>query len=571
SGTSYSAATNPLAATITGFRPGDAIAFLDPVTTAIYAAGSSGAPGQLTLAYGGSTVEVLGLAGSFAGDTFTLSQTSSGGSVVSLAGPTIATSTQAGTTDSYSWTGVNGAAWGSAANWHDATAGTSSTTYAPGRLTAVTLGTVMGPTPTVISGGGIAGSVNIGGWFSLAGFYAVGGTLTIGLPGFGAAPVTTANPTPGALTLLGAGTISTAGMMVLDGTLSIDPGATITVSGAASVGIAPGTDVPNNGSYVSTGGAAGTLELASGGTLSAAGGLAVNDGSLANAGGVVTVGSSLTIGTVANGSPGASFSTAPASGVVAISAGGSLAVTGGLIDLNGIAVADGIGSTLSVSGAITVQGSGTYSDASPFGASTYTAGLAAVNGGHVQAGGLILNTAATGVSVLLDSISAVEIGFIGGAATGAITIDPGRALTMNGSAGLSLPVIDNGTLVIASGRPVEAGSISGSGIVQIDPAATWSPQGGIAATNTILFAGAGGTLSIGALSGSPTTPVPGGATLLDFQTGDSLVVPTAVTAATYTPAAAGSTTPGTLTLKNGSTTVATFSLAGVYTNRTFLV
>ncbi|HQT76211.1 MAG TPA: hypothetical protein PLD10_04095 [Rhodopila sp.] len=570
SGTSYSAGTNPLAATITGFRPGDAIDFLDPVTTATYAAGSGGLPGHLTLAYGGSTVEVLTLAGTFAGDTFALSPTSSGGAVLSLTGPTVTVSAQATNADAYTWIGVSGAAWGAAANWRDTTTASTPAAFAPGRLSAVTLSASSGAASTVVSGGGTAASIAVGGWFSLAGFYAVGGALTVGTLALGPGPViTTASPAAGALTLLSGGTISTAAMTVLDGTLTIDTGATVAASAPVTVGVAAGRDIPNNGTYVSTGGASGTLGLAVGATLSAAGGLAVNNGTLADAGGLVRVGPTLTIGTVASGGSTASYNTAPAAGAVVVSGGGSLSVAGGITDLNGIAVADGIGSTLSVSGTMTAQGAGSYSDASPFAVSNYAASIAALNGGYVQAGGLILNAPSPGPSVLVDSISAVEIGSAGGAATGAITVDSGHAITTAGAVSLSGNLIDNGMLVVAGGTLVQNGSVAGTGVVRIAANATWLLHGSIAASDTIMFVNAGATLAIGGMPGSPSTPVPVAATLLDFQTGDSLILPQAVTAATYAVSTVAGM--GTLTLRNGTSVVATLALGGNYTNRTFTV
>ena len=122
--------------------------------------------------------------------------------------------------------------------------------------------------------------------------------------------------------------------------------------------------------------------------------------------------------------------------------------------------------------------------------------ISASNGAKVQFASLQEDVHGNGVTLNVDAKSSVEIGTAGGAAAGTITIDAGKTVTEAGTFEAQT-IIDNGTLVVAPGASLTLnGALAGSGTASIDAGSTLTVSGGASATDTIAFAGAGGTLDL---------------------------------------------------------------------------
>ena len=183
--------------------------------------------------------------------------------------------------------------------------------------------------------------------------------------------------------------------------------------------------------------------------------------------------------------------------------------------------------------------------------------LAASNGATAQLAGLVL---AGGGTLTTDATAVIEIGTLGGAAAGAVTIDPGVAVAGSGSVNVGGDVIDNGTLT-AQGGTLVVGAVSGVGALTIGAEATlWLTAGEVC---PIDFAGGGGTLL---LEGSEETPagVIGG-----FVQGDEIVTGSSqVSSVVFAP---GAGEVGTLTLYDGGVVAGTLLLAGNFSGEVFTV
>jgi hypothetical protein len=250
---------------------------------------------------------------------------------------------------------------------------------------------------------------------------------------------------------------------------------------------------------------------------------------------------------------------------------GSLAVGGTLAGNFATALVDlGPSTGLTVSAAAAIQGGTLVLDnaASLFSAAgTLTLGsadmtlpasvLAASNGGIVQLGGLLL---AGGGTLTTDITASVEVGTLGGAAAGAVTIDPGIVVAGSGSLNALGSVIDNGTLT-AQGGTLLVGAVSGTGVLTIGTEAVlWLGAGD---TVPIQFIGGGGTLL---LPGSSETPA---GVIAGFAQGDLIVTGSSqVGSVSCAPCAGG---VGTLTLYNGSQVAGTLLLAGDFSGDVFTV
>ncbi len=246
--------------------------------------------------------------------------------------------------------------------------------------------------------------------------------------------------------------------------------------------------------------------------------------------------------------------------VGAAATGGSLAVGGGA-RLTGSTLTVSNGKLDAVGGAVALSGLLTLA-AGPGGTAN---ALDAGNGSVVQAAGLAMS----GGTISIDGASSVEVGLAGGAAAGTLTVDAGASLTGTGSAGA---VTDNG-LIAAQGRGLTVGGadaglqlgyVDGSGKLQVGAGATLDLLAGSAATTSISFAGATGTLRLH--NGSLGTGMIGG-----FVQGDDIAVSGGGVVATGAAYQAGSNGAGTLSLLNGSAVVGTLTLAGSYTGQSFNV
>ncbi len=210
----------------------------------------------------------------------------------------------------------------------------------------------------------------------------------------------------------------------------------------------------------------------------------------------------------------------------------------------------GNGTDAAVSGTLTVGGVG-------------TALLTVTGTASVQAGALVLEA---GGSVSTDATGSVEVGTLGGAAAGAVTIDPGCSVSGAGTLNAAGSVVDNGTLV-AQGGTLTVGAFSGAGTLDIGTEATLvlataDPSAGAC---QIMFQGGGATLELaGALTGGGADPLP--CIIAGFVPGDAIL--SANSPITGVSLAQG-TTLGTLTLTYGGVTVATLLLAGNFAGELF--
>ena len=205
--------------------------------------------------------------------------------------------------------------------------------------------------------------------------------------------------------------------------------------------------------------------------------------------------------------------------------------------------------------------------------STISASGAILNGGFLlatsnsraQFGSLTENGASYlyPSTIAVDDSASIEVGSVGGAALGALTIDAGQTSAVSGT--IDGNVVLNGTLAVEAGTTLAIDvsdpfgtpqSISGSGKLAISENSQL--RLGVADSAAIQFAGPAGTLILSAV---PT------ATISGFTSGDIIQLsPGLATGVTYS-----QTSPSTakLTLTKGITQVGTLSLAGNYAGSLF--
>ena len=229
--------------------------------------------------------------------------------------------------------------------------------------------------------------------------------------------------------------------------------------------------------------------------------------------------------------------------------GGGAVTIGGNLAFNAYSSVNEVsdGGVLSVGGSVTSS----FPDVSISGTTGARIQLASVSGA---------------INLSVDSASSLEIGTAGGAALGAITVDPGASVTIGGPSEepscLTAPsIVDDGAIAVTAGESLTLdGGLAGSGQVDIGAGANLSVEGVDAASqNTIDFTGAGGVLTIpgSALNASGAfLPMIAG-----FNASDAIDFAGTATSASY----AG----GALTLYDGTATVATLELSGDYAGETF--
>ncbi len=130
----------------------------------------------------------------------------------------------------------------------------------------------------------------------------------------------------------------------------------------------------------------------------------------------------------------------------------SAAVGAGAISASGSAVLLAVGGTLSMGGGDT-------------GVGLPVTALSASSGARIQAAGLVIG-GGSGDSVTTDPSASVEFGTLGHATPGAVTVDPGAAITGNGSINPFGAVVDNGSITAVGGVLV-LGSVTGTGALAI--------------------------------------------------------------------------------------------------------
>jgi len=214
-------------------------------------------------------------------------------------------------------------------------------------------------------------------------------------------------------------------------------------------------------------------------------------------------------------------------------------------------IASGSGAEISLSGTLEIGGGS--------GGGSLAAVLVAQNRSTTQLGGLLLATGAAD-SVTVDAGSSIEVGTLGGAAAGALTIDPGSTASGQGNLDSAGTIIDNG-LVEALGGTLEVGAISGAGTLAIGTEAALALA--TATAMPIMFAGGGASLILPGTAQSVTSVITG------FAPGDSILTgQSSVSAVSYQPGNGGL---GTLTLSQGTQTLGTLMLAGSYAGDSFAV
>jgi hypothetical protein len=350
---------------ISGFTPGDSIVTSNtPVDSVSYQPGAANL-GTLTLSEAGQMVDLLSLAGNFAGDSFSVRPDGAGAAVIvtvtgggggAAGGPPAGTVTP----DQYVWTGIDGVLWADARNWIDTTQSAKvAAATAPGQNDLVTIAVPSGGAEEV-TGPANAAMLTATGSLALVGSYGIG-TLAVG----------TAQQS--GVLAMGAGTsIAAAAASVIGGiagqggTLAI--GGTLTLGQAGLAGLVSATGataisadiivLQGSGSAVLTdttatvevGGQAaatpGSVTIDSAGTLTGAGvinptGQIADNGLVTASGGTLTLGSVSGSGTLLVGVAAAMvIEGAVAAGItVDFAAGGTLTLAGNAAGFAG-AIAD---------------------------------------------------------------------------------------------------------------------------------------------------------------------------------------------------------------------------------------
>ncbi len=236
-------------------------------------------------------------------------------------------------------------------------------------------------------------------------------------------------------------------------------------------------------------------------------------------------------------------------------AGGLLEVTSGSVDGGTLGIGSGSviasgGGVLSVSGQISLGGSLTGAAA---------CNLDATSGGEIMAGTLVLG--ASTAALYVDPDSSLEVGTLGGAAPGTLTIDAGATLSGLGDANAYGAVANNGT-ILASGGALMLGALTGTGTLGIGAGAVLDLNGATGAGQSVQFAGSQATLAIVTEFDAPQ------GTISLFAPGDAIdMLGSPISAATYQ---WESPNLGLLTLWYGNQVADTLTLAGNYSGDVFL-
>ncbi len=238
-------------------------------------------------------------------------------------------------------------------------------------------------------------------------------------------------------------------------------------------------------------------------------------------------------------------------GALVLEPGADVAVAGQADIAEGTMAVNGTGTSLTVSGTLSIGGGAE-------GTGTANTALNAGNAAYVQAAALTIG-GGDGAALATDGTASIEIGTLGHAAAGAVTIDHGIQVQGNGTINPVGAVVDNGTLAPAGGTLV-VGNVTGTGTLSIQEESVLELAGTDACA--IVF-GAAATLL---LQGSSETPA---GIISSFAAGDAIVTGTSqVTQVTYAP---GTGNVGTLTLYYDNQVAGTLLLAGSYAGDVFIL
>ncbi len=238
-------------------------------------------------------------------------------------------------------------------------------------------------------------------------------------------------------------------------------------------------------------------------------------------------------------------------GLLQLAAGSSLQ-TGTASLAGGSLLVNGTSTQLGVAGQITLGSTqaGSYGPA---------ADLNVTAGGHASVLGVLMSTASS--QIYVDPSSIMEVGTLATGAKGKLTIDGGFLLAGQGNADEYGTLVDNGA-VTATGGTLALGAVSGSGHLVISANASLLLNGTCGSNVVVQFSGANATLDIVAEAYAPQ------GTLTGFAAGDVIDFKgSPISAAVFN--AAGSN-GGVLTLYYGTQVAATLTLTGNYTTSTFL-
>ena len=195
--------------------------------------------------------------------------------------------------------------------------------------------------------------------------------------------------------------------------------------------------------------------------------------------------------------------------------------------------------------------------------------LAVIGASSVRVNG---GTSVISGTVIVDSTSLVQFGTTAAAGIGAVTIDSGQTVTLQGAATISAKLALNGNLLVYDGTIQgfggTTGAITGSGTITIG---ALGPSGTLVLNATDTAAIAFRPYTINNVPSAFETlelagPLPTGV-ISGFVAGDTIVVDRTVTGVTYIQNGA----QGTLTLKNGASTLGALTLAGTYTAGLFQI
>ena len=313
---------------ISGFIAGDSIIIDRNITGAVFTQ-TTATQGVLTLTNGATTVGTLTFAGNFAGSLFQVDiAPETGVATITLqTAPSVAGTAAASTnTHAYSWIGVSGGNWTTAANWKDATTNTTPATV-PGSSNVVLIAGSIGVGQyTTIGGNGAAVGLTVTGNVLLTGQVAVAGSVNVST---GAGPAA-------ALALESGAKLTAGGSTQVFGSLEIGGGSSATMPGYAL--LYGGTLLVLAGSTVQAGGLIGD---SAGDVLAVDGNSVMKVGTVANA----TAGTL----TIASGAPaefsGLIYASVVDNGLLWVSGGGTL-----FIDMNATAETDPYASAPTITG-----------------------------------------------------------------------------------------------------------------------------------------------------------------------------------------------------------------------------
>ncbi len=284
--------------------------------------------------------------------------------------------------------------------------------------------------------------------------------------------------------------------------------------------------------------------------------------------GQATLSGSFAIGSVGVG-------TDALSGMLTVGA-GSVVAADSATEMNGSVTVDGAGAKLAVSGMLSIGSAAAWGR-------IVISSLVAENGAAVQAGSLgFINGGLSRNDISVDARSSIEVGTVGAAAAGTLTVDAGQILAGAGDIYASGGVLNQGVILAQTGILDISGSLSGAGQVEIGAGATAFLYG--ASSEGVTFIGGNATLGLSvtasSVAGTTTYSLGETGTVSNFVQGDAIALqgsgidlagfPTtpAPTAATYT---AGGNGTGTLAIASNGTLLGTLTLAGDYTGMTFQI